>query len=344
MNGTNVSLVDKKCRNRSVFFMSLLCVLIVLVILISMNSGFIRLSPIVVFKSLFGSGTPKQELILFEFRLPRIVISLLVGAGLAVSGCILQGITRNPLADPGILGINAGAALLVVGFVSFHTSKVAVPVFLLPMLAMVGAGATAALIYALSYYAVRGLSPKRMILSGIAVAAGMNAAIIVLTIRMDPFDYQYVAVWLAGSIWGANWPYVFALLPWIVVLLPFIFYKARTLNVLALGDQLAISLGTRVGSGRLVLVACAVALAGACVAIGGGISFVGLVGPHLARQLVGSKHQYMLPASALVGSLLMVTADLAARMILQPSDIPTGIVVSVIGAPYFLYLLARSKA
>jgi len=344
MSGTNVSLVEKKRRNRSIFLMSLLGVLIVLVILISMNAGFIRLSPIDVFKTLLGSGTPKQELILFEFRLPRIVISLLVGAGLAVSGCILQGTTRNSLADPGILGINAGAALLVVGFVSFHTSKVAVPVFFLPMLAMIGAGATAALIFALSYDSVRGLSPKRMILSGIAVAAGINAAIIVLTIRMDPFDYQYVAVWLAGSIWGANWPYVLALLPWIVVLLPVIFYKARTLNVLALGDQLAISLGTRVGSGRLLLVACAVALAGACVAIGGGISFVGLVGPHLARQLVGSKHQYLLPTSALVGSLLMVTADLAARMILQPSEIPTGIVVAVIGAPYFLYLLARSKA
>ncbi|NEW09236.1 iron ABC transporter permease [Paenibacillus sp. SYP-B3998] len=324
--------------------MTLLGLLIVAVFMISMNSGYIRLSPIEVFKTLFGGGTPKQSLILFEFRLPRIVISVLVGAGLAVSGCILQGITRNSLADPGILGINAGAGLMVVLFIAFYPNNQAVPVFFLPMLAMLGAGTAAALIFLLSIDKHRGISPKRMILSGIAIAAGISAAMIVLTIRLDPNDYQFVAVWLAGSIWGSNWKFVMALLPWLAVLLPFIFYKARSLNVLTLGDPLAISLGSKVGAERFVLLSCSVALAGACVAIGGGISFVGLVGPHLARQLVGSKHQYLLPASALAGGLLLIIADLLARMILQPSEIPTGIVVAIIGAPYFLYLLAKSKA
>lgn len=288
-------------------------------------------------------GTDNQSLILFDFRLPRIVISILVGAGLAVSGCILQGISRNALADPGILGINAGAGLMVMLFISFYPATTAAPVFLLPVLALVGAGLTALLIYALAYKRHKGISPTRLILTGIAVAAGISAMMIVLTLRLDPDKYQFVATWMTGSIWGTNWKFVLALLPWIVVLLPFVFYKARVMNVLNLGEQTAIGLGAPVEKERLLLLAAAVGLAGSSVAVSGGIGFVGLIGPHLARQLVGPKHQLQLPASALAGGLLMIVADTIGRWILQSSEIPTGIVVAIIGSPYFLYLLARSK-
>ncbi|SDE29675.1 iron complex transport system permease protein [Paenibacillus sp. UNCCL117] len=329
---------------RALFVFAILAGLIVIAFVISMNTGFIRLSPVEVIKTLFGAGTAKQNLILFEFRLPRIVISILIGAGLAVSGCILQGLTRNALADPGILGINAGAGLMVVLFIAFFPMNQSPPIFFLPFLALLGAGATAALIFALSYEKDKGISPTRMVLSGIAVAAGISAAMIILTIRLEPNQYQFVATWLAGSIWGTSWKFVVALLPWVIVLLPFVLYKARTLNVMNMGDMTAIGLGTRVSRERLLLLSAAVALAGSCVAAGGAIGFVGLIGPHLARQLVGPRHQYLLPASALVGSLLLIVSDLVARVLLQPSEIPTGIVVAVIGAPYFLYLLARSKA
>ncbi|WP_159884777.1 FecCD family ABC transporter permease [Paenibacillus puerhi] len=338
------SKAERSKRIRAVSVFVILASLIVIAFILSMNTGFIRLSPVEVIKTLFGAGTAKQSLILFEFRLPRIIISVLLGAGLAVSGCILQALTRNALADPGILGINAGAGLMVVLFIAFFPINQAAPVFLLPFLALLGAGATAALIFALSYEKHKGISPIRMVLSGIAVAAGIAAAMIILVIKLEPNQYQFVAVWLAGSILGTSWKFVMALLPWLVVLLPFVLYKARTLNVMNMGDVTAIGLGTRVSRERLLLLAAAVALAGSCVAVGGAIGFVGLIGPHLARQLVGPRHQYLIPASALVGSLLVIVADLIGRVMIQPSEVPTGIVVAVIGAPYFLYLLARSKA
>ncbi|CAG7638648.1 FecCD family ABC transporter permease [Paenibacillus allorhizosphaerae] len=329
---------------RAYAVLSAFVVLILAVFVVSMNTGFTRLSPLEVFSTLFGGGTDKQKLILFEFRLPRIVISVLVGCGLALSGAILQGLSRNPLADPGILGINSGAGLAVVLFISFYPVKTAAPAFMLPVLALVGAGLIAALIYALSYKRGIGISPTRLILVGIAVAAGIGAAMIVLTIRLEPQNYQFVAIWLAGSIWGTNWKFVLALLPWIIVLIPYVIYKANVLNVLNLGDQAAAGLGVRLERERLTLLASAVALAASCVAVGGGIGFVGLIGPHLARQLIGPKHQFLLPASALAGGLLLIIADTIGRTMLQPSEIPTGIVVAVIGAPYFLYLLAKSKA
>ncbi|MGG1443155.1 iron ABC transporter permease [Brevibacillus laterosporus] len=319
-------------------------ILIIIAFILSMNTGFIRLSPLELLQTLFGAGTDKQNLILFEFRLPRIVISILIGAGLAVSGCVMQGISRNALADPGILGINAGAGLMVMLFISFYPTTAAAPIFLLPVFALIGAGLTAALIYSLAYKRYEGLSPTRLLLSGIAVAAGISAAMIVLTLKISPEKYQFVATWLAGSIWGTNWKFVLSLLPWILILLPYVYYKARIMNVLNLGEQAAIGLGVSVSREQLALIAAAVGLAGACVAVSGGIGFVGLIGPHLARRLVGPRHQILIPTAALAGALLVITADTIGRWMLQPSEIPTGIVVAVIGAPYFLYLLARSKA
>ncbi|MED1946794.1 MULTISPECIES: iron ABC transporter permease [Brevibacillus] len=331
-------------RNRAFAVMTILAILIFVAFIISMNTGYIRLSPSDLLMTLIGSGTDKQSLILFEFRLPRIVISLLIGAGLAVSGCIIQGISRNALAEPGILGINAGAGLMVMLFISFYPSTSAAPVFLLPVLALLGASVTAALIFALSYKRHKGLSPTRIVLTGIAVAAGMSAAMIVLTLKLSPDKYQFVATWLAGSIWGTNWKFVLSLLPWLAILIPYVFYKARVMNVLNLGEELAKGLGAPVAKEQLKLLAAAVGLAASCVAVSGGIGFVGLIGPHLARRLVGPKHEMLLPTSALTGALLVIVADTIGRWIMQPSEIPTGIVVAVIGAPYFLYLLARSKA
>ncbi|ANA82804.1 iron ABC transporter permease [Paenibacillus glucanolyticus] len=334
---------ERKDRKRKMVVLSVLGILIVLVFLISMNTGVIRLSPLEVIKTLFGSGTDKQNLVLFEFRLPRIVISLLIGAGLAISGCIMQGISRNELADPGILGINAGAGLMVMLFISFFPSTTSAPVYLLPVLALIGAGLTAAIICVLAYKKNEGFKPTGLLLTGIAVAAGISAAMIVLTLKLSPEKYQFVATWLAGSIWGSSWKFVFALLPWIVVLLPYVMYKAQVMNVLNLGESMATGLGASVTREQLKLLAAAVGLAASCVAVSGGIGFVGLIAPHLARKLVGAKHQMLLPITALVGALLVITADTLGRWIIQPSEIPTGIVVAVIGAPYFLYLLSRSK-
>ncbi|XID93934.1 FecCD family ABC transporter permease [Paenibacillaceae bacterium WGS1546] len=339
------TLVSEQRRNRrGVLILSVFVVLVVAVFLISMNTGYIRLSPAEVFRTLLGAGTKHQQLILFDFRLPRIVISVLIGAGLAVSGCVMQGISRNALADPGILGINAGAGLMVMLFLSFYPSTAEAPVYLLPVLALVGSGAAAALIVLFAYKRNQGLAPTRLLLTGVAVAAGISSAMIVLTLRLSPDKYQFAATWLAGSIWGSNWKFVLALLPWTLLLLPYVFYKARVLNVLNLGESIATGLGASVSREQLKLLAAAVGLAASSVAVSGGIGFVGLIGPHLARRLVGARHQLLLPCSAAAGALLVIAADTIGRWIMQPSEIPTGIVVAVIGAPYFLYLLARTKA
>ncbi|OUS73061.1 iron ABC transporter permease [Paenibacillus sp. MY03] len=343
MQAITAESIEKKRRSRSILVMSILAVLIFTTFIISMNTGVIKLTPKELFMTLFGQGTDRQELVLFQFRLPRIVISMLIGAGLALSGCIMQGITRNALADPGLLGINAGAGLVVMLYVSYFPTTANVPVFFLPMLAFGGAALTAFLIYVLAYKKHEGIMPTRLILTGVAVAAGISAAMIVLTLRLNPEKYQMVATWLAGSIWGTNWKFVMALLPWLLFLIPYVMTKAQTMNVLNLSDATARGLGAHVSREQLKLLAAGVALAASCVAVSGGIGFVGLIGPHLAKRLVGPKHQGLLPASALVGALLVLTADTIGRWVIQPSEIPTGIVTAVIGAPYFLYLMTRTR-
>jgi len=308
-----------------------------------MNTGVIKLTPMEVIRTLFGQGDAQQQLILFQFRLPRIVIGVLVGMGLAIAGAVLQGISKNALADPGILGINAGAGLAVMLYISFFPTTKSVPVYLLPVLAFIGAGLTAVLIYSLSYKRHEGITPMRLILTGVAVAAGISSAMIVLTLRLTPENYQFVATWLAGSIWGSNWWFVLSLLPWLLILFPFIYMKSRVLNILNLGEVTSIGLGASIEKERRWLLAASVGLAGASVSVSGGIGFVGLIAPHLARQLVGANHQFLLPTSALLGGFLVLLADTVGRSILEPSEIPAGIVVAVFGAPYFLFLLARLK-
>ena len=343
MNRANIPLHLRERGRRAYIVQLIIAVLIVAVFVLSMNIGVIRLSPLDVIRTLFGFGTGEQELALFQFRLPRIVISVLIGMGMAVAGCIFQGISRNPLADSGVLGINAGAGLAVTLFISFYPSIASAPIFLMPVLALFGAAGTATLIYLLSYKKNYGLLPVRMILVGIAVASGINAAMIILQLRLKPENFQLLQIWLVGSIWGSSWKHVIALLPWLLILLPYVFMKSRALNVLNLGDQTASGLGISLERSRLGLLAAAVGLTGACVAVGGGISFVGLIAPHLARRLVGPRHEYLLPASALAGGLLIIVGDTLARWVMQPSEIPTGIVVAIVGAPYFLYLLMKSR-
>jgi iron complex transport system permease protein len=322
---------------------AVLLVLLILVFLISMDIGHIRLPPGAVFATVFGQGTAEQQLVLFDFRLPRIVISILIGMGLAASGTILQCITRNDLADPGIMGINAGAALAVLLFFTYFPVNQAVPTLFVPMVTFAGGMAAAILIYALAHKKEDGVTPMRLVLMGIAVAAGIAAVTFAVSIRLDAFTYNFVELWLAGSIWAGSWKYVQVLLPWIVVLIPFSIFRSRTLNVIQLNEHAAIGLGAALIKERLIFLAVAVALAASCVAIGGIIGFVGLIAPHVARRLVGPKHQYLILSSALIGGLLVLAADTVGRSLFQPIEIPTGIVVAVIGAPYFLYLLMRSK-
>ncbi|MEK3972537.1 iron ABC transporter permease [Bacillus sp. FSL M7-0558] len=320
----------------------LLC-LSVAVVLYSLNTGTLKLNPLVVVKTLFGFGDFQSETVLFDYRLPRIVVTMLAGIGLGIAGGILQSLSRNPLADPGIIGLNAGAAFGLIVFVTYFHALEGSPSLLIPLFTFGGGLLAAAVIVLLAYDRQEGLVPIRLILVGIAVAAGFSALTLFLSLKLDEDTYTFASRWLVGNVWGRDWIHVLALLPWIVCLVPLTLMQSSTLNALTLGDAVASSVGVRVQRQRLLLLTLAVGLASASVSMTGGIGFIGLVAPHLARRLVGSLHQYFLPVSALLGLLILVSADTIGRSIFAPNAIPAGVVVAFIGAPYFLYLLTKTK-
>lgn len=334
---------NNKRTKRSIKIICLFAILLVAGFIISLNVGRYSIAPGDVLQTLLGEGTKKQNIVLFDLRLPRMIIAVLMGAGLAVSGAILQGISRNGLSDPGILGINSGAGLAVLLFVSFYPSNSLAPPFMMPVLALLGAGLTAAFIYLLSYKRGVGISPTRLLLTGIAVGAGLSAVSIILTLQLNPRNLEFVVTWQMGSLWGSNWKFVLALLPWIVILLPFAYWKSKELNMLSMSEQMAGGLGVSIHKERLVLMASAVGLAASSVAVGGGVGFVGLLGPHIAKRLVGPQHQYMLPITAGIGALLVLAGDTIGRSFMANTEIPAGVVISLLGGPYFVYLLMRSR-
>ncbi len=341
MTQKDTNLLKRKTTVRNTMVIGTCFALLILSVLISLNTGYSKLSPSEVLHAIIGGGREKENLILFSFRLPRIVLSMLVGAGLAVSGCLLQGVTKNPLADPGLLGIHSGAGLMVVLYVLFIGPRSPLAVFTLPALALLGAGAAAVLVYSLSCKKGAGTSPVTMVMTGIAVQAGLSALTTLLVVKLDDTQYAFVSSWQTGSIWGANWTFVLALLPWLCILIPASIYKAGILDIMGLGDETAAGLGVSVNRERRKLLLMAAALAGACVSVSGSISFVGLMAPHITRRIVGPGHGIALPVCALLGALLVSAADTIARVVIQPSSLPTGVVVSIIGAPYFIYLLSR---
>jgi iron complex transport system permease protein len=336
---------EKLKQKRFSFMISLLAILILILFIFSLNMGVVRIAPMDVFKTLVGMGTPRDELVLVDFRLPRMLLALVIGAALAVSGAILQGVSKNDLADPGILGINAGAGFAVILFIYFFQGSMnsvsTFGIFLMPLFALMGAVAAAFIIYILAWK--KGIDPVRLILVGIGVNSGFAAVIIIFQLKMNPQDFMQAAVWLSGDIWGANWKFVSIICPLILLLLPFAFYKSHILNLLNLGDQVATGLGIRVEPERRLLLLVAVALAGFGVAAGGGIAFLGLVAPHISKRIMGPKHQMFLPVTALLGSLLLLLADTIGKNILAPTEIPVGIVVAILSAPYFIYLLMKAK-
>lgn len=333
-------------NRKFVSFIVLFLVLIVALVLVSINAGYIAIPISEVYATLTGNGTGPNELTILQFRLPRIVIALLVGAGIAVSGAILQGVTKNPIADPGILGINAGAGFAVVLYMFFFQGSAffsgPLSIFIMPITALVGAFLAAIFIYFFSMKN-RSVSISRLLLVGIGINAAFNAGLIIFQMKMEPADFTAALVWISGSIWGTNWTYVLALCPWIFIFIPLAIYKSNYLNILNLNDSIAIGLGMKIERERRLLLCIAVILAGTCVAVGGGITFLGLVIPQIVRRLIGANHKRLIPLTALAGALFLLLADTLGRMFMAPAEIPVGLIVSLIGAPYFMYLLIKGR-
>jgi iron complex transport system permease protein len=313
------------------------------VIVLGMGMGYSSLSYNRLIPALLGEGTFKEEFVLFQVRLPRLIITWLAGMALALSGAILQGVTRNDLAEPGVIGINSGAGVAIALFFLFVPIDAGAFAYLLPLVAFAGAVLTAVCIYLFSYSKSTGLQPVRVVLVGVGFSMALSGVMIVLISSAERAKVDFIAKWLAGNIWGADWPFIWAILPWLLVLIPFSIYKANRLNLLALNEPVAIGVGLAVERERLVLLLAAVALAAAAVSVTGGIAFIGLLAPHLAKALVGPRHQLSVPVSIVLGGWLLLVADTIGRNLADPDGIPAGIMVALIGAPYFLYLLWKKS-
>ncbi|MBJ8707733.1 MULTISPECIES: Fe(3+) dicitrate ABC transporter permease subunit FecD [Citrobacter] len=273
--------------------------------------------------------------VLTAYRLPRLLLALLVGAALAVAGALVQGIVRNPLASPDILGVNHAASLASVGALLLLPS---LPVITLPLLAFAGGMAGLILLRILANTS----QPMKLALTGVALSACW-ASLTDYLMLSHPQDVNSALLWLTGSLWGRDWSFVKIAAPLLILFLPLSLRFCRDLDLLALGDARATTLGVSVPRIRLQALLLAVAMTSTGVAVCGPISFIGLVVPHMVRSITGGRHRWLLPVSAMTGALLLVVADLLARIIHPPLELPAGVLTAIIGAPWFVWLLVRMR-
>ncbi|MCU5746924.1 iron ABC transporter permease [Staphylococcus sp. SQ8-PEA] len=337
-------MIDPKLRMKQLIAIVILAVLLIAACAWSITSGEYKMSVGTFFKTLFGQGAYTDSLILLEFRLPRMLITILAGAALALSGALLQSVTRNPLAEPGILGINAGSGFVIALFVAFGQADPDNFVYVLPIISMIGGILTGIVIFTFSYNRGEGITPASMVLVGVGMAAALSGGALTIMATFDQDQAEFIATWLAGNIWGDEWPFVIAFIPWLIILIPFIFTKANVLNLLNTHPDIAKGMGINVSKERFILLLVAILLSSASVSVAGAIGFIGLMGPHIAKTIVGPRHQMFMPLSILIGACLLLVADTIGQTLLQPTGVPAGIVVAIIGAPYFLYLMYRSKS
>ena len=301
------------------------------VLSLSLGSADISLNNLV---NLFNGEISTKEQILYNIRLPRTLVAALVGMSLATSGAILQGIMKNPLADPHIIGISSGAGLFGI-FVLLAYPKAA---HYVTPIAFIGAMGAAVLIYILAWKG--GIRPIRMILAGVAVSAFLGAGISALLIFYSD-RVQSALMFMVGGLSARSWPHVEIILPYAIIGVIFAFLGARTLNIMQLGDEAAKSLGVGVEKARILLTATAALLAASAVSVAGLLGFIGLIVPHGARLLIGSDYKKLIPASAMLGATTLIFSDTMARTVFAPMELPVGILTAVLGAPFFLYLLRR---
>lgn len=284
---------------------------------------------------LFGPVSGTDGMVIWNIRFPRNIVGALVGADLAVAGAILQAVMKNPLADPSIVGVSSGAGLAGVIMLVFLPEAS----LLLTPVAFLGAMLSAAAVYALAWK--NGIRPSRIILAGVAVSAFLGSGISALLVFYAD-RVQGALLWMVGGLSARSWPQVEALFPYTVLGIVFALCGAKMLTILSLGDETARGLGLPVEKVRFTMTAVAALLAAGAVSIAGLIGFVGLVVPHIVRLLIGSDYKYLVPGSAILGAGVLVLCDTLGRALFAPIEIPAGIIMAFLGAPFFLFLLRRS--
>lgn len=286
-------------------------------------------------------GTVKEGYlyqIINNVRIPRIISGILVGMNLAVSGVLLQGILRNPMASPNIIGVNAGAGLMAVLLMTVLPSYL----LLLPIASFLGALFASLLIYLIAVSSSGRSSTVHIVLAGVAISAFLSSLTSgIMMLNSDVLDVTYS--WMIGSLSGRSWSAVRSVLPYSITGLLAAFFLAPKVNIFSLGDEVASSIGLKTGLYRIIVIIISSVLAGSAVSAAGAIGFVGLVAPHSARIVIGADYRYLIPLSAIFGGILLVISDTLARTIFQPVELSVGIITGVIGAPFFLFLLHRNK-
>lgn len=285
-----------------------------------------------VWDALIHDTDSTERQIIWDIRLPRVLIGLLVGACLSIAGALLQGVMKNPLADPGVIGVSAGAGLVAVMMMILFPSFI----HLLPIGAFIGAFAATVMIYLAAWE--RGISPVRMILAGVAINSLLGAMMSFIMLLYSD-QVQAVLPWLVGGLSGRSWQHFQMIWPYALIGIVLSVFATKHANTLILGDDVAKLLGNKVERSRLFLILLSTFLAGAAVSVAGLITFVGLVVPHIIRMLIGNDYKYLLPISAIGGAFLVVLADTIARSWFDPLELPVGILLAMLGAPFFLYLL-----
>ncbi|GEC90476.1 MULTISPECIES: FecCD family ABC transporter permease [Brevibacillus] len=328
--------MNQHIPNRKAALLVTACIMLVVAVLLSIGLGSVRLTLAETIETLLGHGDAASQTILWDIRIPRIFLALLIGANLAASGALLQAVMQNPLADPGLTGVSSGAAVTVL-FIMLVVPDYS---YLIPLAAIIGGGVAAGMVYSMAWKKQGGLTPVRIILSGVAVNAVFGGAIGLLSILYSD-KLPGALQWMNGSLSGKGMGDVMVMLPysivgWIAALL-----SIRQANILRLGEQVAHNLGQNLHRLRLSLSIIAVYLAAVSVSTVGLVGFIGLVVPHMARMLVGSDYRLCLPFSLVLGSLVLLVADTFGRTAFAPLEIPAGIVMAIVGGPYFLYLMRK---
>lgn len=337
--------MDKKNRisplRKGVYVNLFLGLLLIGVFIVGCNVGQYRISIGEVFSTFLGRGDDYCKLAVFEIRLPRLVLAVLVGLGMGISGVVMQDLMHNDLASPGTLGVSAGSGLLITVYVALIKQHNANPI-LMPLLALAGGLLSAMLIFLLSIKKGQRIQPTRIIMTGVAMNSAYGAISMFFMFLLDNTQLEFLQRWQSGELWGTEWKYIVVFAGWLVLFMFLTYRKSLTLNVINMGYDVARGLGVNVGSQFLYLAVCAVALSSSAVAFGGNFFFLGLIGPHIARRMVGTDARVLFPASGIIAGLIVLTADMLVRGTPLLANIPTGIIISVISVPYFLYLLIRS--
>ncbi|MFJ7936557.1 FecCD family ABC transporter permease [Sporosarcina sp. NPDC096371] len=311
-------------------------ILLLIASTVSLMIGPVSFTVSEVWSGIFHSDDSLARRIVWELRFPRVLIGLIIGMCLAVSGAILQGVMKNPLADPGIIGVTSGAGLAATVIMIIFPAYI----MFLPLAAFLGALVTALVVYSLSWRG--GTSPVRIILVGVAINAVIGAFMSALMLLYSD-RVQSVLPWLAGGIAGVGWIQFEMIIYYAVAALVFSLYAIRHIRILRLGDEVAKLLGHNVERSRFFLIVLSTLLAGIAVSVAGLIGFIGLVVPHILRIMIGGDYRYLLPASALGGGLLVVMADTVARSAFDPIELPVGILLAFLGGPFFLYMIQRRR-